>query len=308
MSASVLYDVPGPRARRISLILSIVIAALVAGLLGWSVYQLWLGGAFYQDRWDIFLDPQYWFGARGLMVGLRTTLLAFAAGSVIALLIGFLFAIGRSATKQWIRIPVTIILEFFRGMPVLLMILFVLIVAGTGPFWAVVIALGVYNGAIIGEAIRAGIASLPRGQREGGLSVGLSPMRTLMLIELPQAVRTMLPIIIAQLVVLLKDTALGYIVSSADLITIGRQLAQFYGAGQYALSTFFVLAGIYLALNLFLTWVAHFVARQVAKPRKGGKNLDGTPTQAVPLSTEAMRLTVEDAPPGPHDTSGRAGT
>jgi glutamate transport system permease protein len=100
----------------------------------------------------------------------------------------------------------------------------------------------------------------------------------------------MLPIIIAQLVVLLKDTALGYIVSSADLITIGRRLANFFGAGQYALSMFFVMLAIYLALNLTLSWIARFVSRQVAKPRKGGKNLDGTKTAPLQLSTQAMRV------------------
>lgn len=289
MSSNVLYDAPGPKAKRLSLILSIVFAIVFLALIGFGVYQLWLGGTFYQDRWDIFLEPSFWTGSTALLAGLRVTLSAFAVGSVLALVIGFAFALARASHTRWVRIPATIVLEFFRGMPVLLMILFILIVASTGPFWAVVIALGVYNGAIIGEAIRSGIASLPKGQRESGLAIGLGSFQTTVLIELPQAVRTMLPIIIAQLVVLLKDTALGYIVSSADLITIGRRLAQYYGAGQYMLSIFFVLLAIYLVLNLTLSWVARAVAARVSRPRRGGSNLDGTSTEAIPLATQTLR-------------------
>lgn len=289
MSASVLYDEPGPRARRISRILSVVLGVGFAALIGGGVYQLWLGGAFYADRWDIFQDPQYWIGQRGLLVGLRNTLTTAAIASVLAVIIGLLFALGRSARTRWVRIPVTIVLEFFRGMPVLLMILFVLLAFRFGPIEAVIAALAVYNGAIIGEAIRTGVAALPKGQRESGLAIGLSPLRTFALVELPQGVRIMLPVIIAQLVVLLKDTALGYIVSAPELITIGRDLAEFYGAGQYALSTTLVLLGIYLALNLSLTWIAHRVAKWSSKPRTKGKRIDGTPTTGIPVSTRAIR-------------------
>ena len=166
-------------------------------------------------------------------------------------------------------------------------------------YWAVVTALAVYNGAIIGEALRSGIAGLPRGQRESGLAIGMRSLQTTLLIEFPQAFRTMLPIIVAQLVVLLKDTALGYIVSSADFITIGRDLADFYGAGQYALSMFFVLLAGYLILNLALSWLARFVSKQVAKPRKGGRNLDGTKTEPLSLSTQALRTQHEANDPTP---------
>lgn len=299
MSGTVLYDAPGPKAKRVSRTLSVVFAVVFAGLVAFGVYQLWLGGAFYADRWDIFQQANTWIGAGGLLVGLGTTLSAFALGSLLALAVGFVFALARASRSQLVRIPATIVLEFFRGMPVLLMILFVFIVANTGAFWAVVIALGIYNGAIIGEAIRSGIAALPKGQRESGLALGLGSFQTTILIELPQSVRNMLPIIIAQLVVLLKDTALGYIVSSADLITIGRRLANFFGAGQYALSMFFVMLAIYLVLNLTLSWVARFVAKQVAKPRKGGKNLDGSRTEPLQLSTQALRTQHEGDDPTP---------
>ncbi len=124
----------------------------------------------------------------------------------------------RSSTIAWVRIPTGWLIEFLRGMPVLLMMLFILLVASTGAFWAVVIALILYNGTLIGEALRAGLVALPRGQREAALSVGMREFQSKMLVEFPQAFRQMLPIIVAQLVVLLKDTSLGYIVGYNEII------------------------------------------------------------------------------------------
>jgi glutamate transport system permease protein len=148
-------------------------------------------------------------------------------------------------------------------MPVLLMMLFILLVFSTGTYGAGVLALGVYNGAIIGEALRAGIQSLPKGQREAGLSIGLTPVATRFLIEFPQAFRQMLPIIIAQLVVLLKDTSLAYIVGYTELLRSGENLANFFG-NRYLFSFFFIVLGMYLTMNLTLSWVARFVARRTA--------------------------------------------
>src|SRR5699024_8650361 len=132
--------------------------------------------------------------------GVLRTLQAAGAAAVLALILGVVFALLRTANTAWIRVPTTIVLEFVRGMPVLLMMLFILLAFSSGAYWAVVLALGLYNGAIIGEALRAGLAALPRGQREAGLSLGMRELQTRMIIEFPQAFRQMLPIIVAQLV------------------------------------------------------------------------------------------------------------
>jgi glutamate transport system permease protein len=183
---------------------------------------------------------------------------------VFALILGIIFSLLRSAQTPWIRIPTAVVLEFVRGMPVLLMMLFILLVLSTGTFWAVVSALSLYNGVLIGEALRAGLASLPRGQREAGLSLGMRPMQSKMLVEFPQAFRQMLPIIIAQLVVLLKDTSLGYIVGYVELLRVTmNQLATFYG--NYYLFSFYIVALVlYLTMNLLLSWFARWVARRTA--------------------------------------------
>ncbi len=157
------------------------------------------------------------------------------------------------------RIPTAWLIEFLRGMPVLLMMLFILLVASTGAFWAVVIALILYNGTLIGEILRAGLVALPRGQREAALSVGMREFQSKMLVEFPQAFRQMLPIIVAQLVVLLKDTSLGYIVGYNEIIRNNiNNLGSFYG-NRYLFSLFVVTLAIYLAINLTLSWFARWL-------------------------------------------------
>jgi len=258
-TASVLYDAPGPKARRRSLAISIVVGAVVLALLAAAVGVLASQGIFDPERWDVFSDPLVWLR---LLQGLGVTLRIAGIAAVIAIALGMALALLRSSEHRSVRIPTTIVLEFLRGMPVLLMILFILLLFQIGAEWSVVAALAIYNGAIIGEALRSGLLSLPRGQREAGLALGLGSLQTRMVIEFPQAFRTMLPIIVAQLVVLLKDTALGYIVGTQDLLRTGRLLAEFFGAGQYAFSFFFVVLGMYLAVNLSLSALARLLARQ----------------------------------------------
>jgi glutamate transport system permease protein len=276
MSSSVLYDAPGPKARRRSKIISIVGIVLILGLVAWVVSALAaprfsINGAespslLDPSRWDIFSDVQLWLG---LGKGLGATLRMAGVAAVGALVIGLLFCFGRTSTTAWIRIPSSVLLEFFRGIPVLLLMLFTLLVFSTGAYWAGVVGLAIYNGAIIGEALRAGILSLPKGQRESGLALGLTPLKTRLIIEFPQAFRQMLPIIIAQLVVLLKDTSLAYVISYPELLRQGMTfLANYYGES-YRFSLFVVVLAIYLAINLLLSWLARVVARRTAGGARG---------------------------------------
>ena len=291
MSASALYDVPGPKARLRSKMFSIVGGAVIIGALLWLIVTLGsprttangavVTGLWDPSRWDIFLDRQLW---RSLGEGTLATLKMAAVAAVLAMTIGVLFSFGRTSTKAWIRKPTGVVLEFVRGMPVLLMMFFVLIVFSTGGFAAGVLALGLYNGAIIGEALRAGIAALPRGQREAGLAIGLTPMATRLRIEFPQAFRQMLPVIIAQFVVLLKDTSLAYIVTYVELLRVGLNYMTNYYGSQYFFSLFFVVLAIYLTMNLSLSWLARVIARRTG-PKGGGA---GTTDDTKPLDPQIV--------------------
>lgn len=305
MSTSrVLFDAQGPRGRRFSLIASLIAGVLILAGVAWIFSILAtprvassgveLPSMLDPSRWDIFFEPQIWsFIGQGVVA----TLQAAGVAAVGAVALGVIFSLLRSAESAWIRIPVTVVLEFFRGMPVLLMMLFILLVGSTGAFWAVVIALTLYNGALIGESLRAGLVSLPRGQREAGLSLGMRPLQSRLLIEFPQAFRQMLPIIVAQLVVLLKDTSLGYIVGYPELIRATmNNLASFYG-NRYLFSLFFVTFVIYLIMNLSLSAVARWLSKRTEsggrKAAKGAKMPPIDPNSALLDETAAATALAE---------------
>lgn len=280
---SVLYDAPGPKAIVRSRVISVLGALLILGGLVWLILALGAPkvsangavqpGLWDASRWDVFSDVQVW---RTLGLGAVNTLRMAVVAAAFALGLGIVFSFARASETKWVRIPATIVLEFVRGMPVLLMMLFMLLVFSTGSFWAGVAALSVYNGAIIGEALRAGIASLPRGQREAGLSIGLTPISTRFRIEFPQAFRQMLPIIIAQLVVLLKDTSLAFVVGYGELLRSGANLTNFFGS-RYAFSFFFIVLAIYLSMNLLLSWAARIIARRTGSQAGGVTTPDEEP-------------------------------
>ncbi|MEJ1156262.1 ABC transporter permease subunit [Microbacterium marmarense] len=291
-SANVLFDAPGPRARRASLIGSIIAGVLILGAVVWLVFTLaaerqsggiTLPGMFDSSRWEALAQQRFW---EIVGEGVMATLAAAAIAAVGAIALGMAFSLMRSSEIAWVRIPTAWLIEFLRGMPVLLMMLFILLVASTGAFWAVVVALVLYNGTLIGEALRAGLASLPRGQREAALSVGMGVFQSKILVEFPQAFRQMLPIIVAQLVVLLKDTSLGYIVGYHELIrSTMNQLSAALG-NRYLFTLFAVTLVIYLVINLSLSWFARWLSRRTSsgygssrKAKRAAGDVD--PDQAI---------------------------
>ncbi|MEO5780178.1 MAG: amino acid ABC transporter permease [Arthrobacter oryzae] len=263
---SVLYDVPGPKARRFSLIASIVGALLIAGLLALAIVTLATQGIFEARRWEIFGNPNVW---KLIGDGLGATLTAAAVAAVIAFPLGLVISLLRISLVPAIRIPIRVVLEFLRGMPVVLMMFFVLLVFGTSSYVAVVAGLVLYNAAIFAEIIRAGVQSLPKGQREAGLAIGLTSFQSRLFVELPQAIRRMLPSLVAQLVVLLKDTSLGYIVAYGELLRAVQVMADFLGP-QFLFPIFFVAAAVYILINLAVSRLAIWIERRGSKKAAGG--------------------------------------
>ena len=276
MTSSVLYDAPGPKTRRISKIVSIVGLLAMGGAIAWLLATLaapreiqpglMQSGLFDSSRWNIFYEPfqgysplQVWYG---IFTGLMATFSAAIVATVLAMVLGLVVCLLRLAKNMGVRVSTTIMLEFVRGMPVLLMMLFILLVSGISTFWVVVAALALYNGVVIGEAIRSGIQSLPRGQREAGLALGLSSLQVRLVIELPQALRQMMPTIVAQVVVLLKDTSLAYIIGYEDLLKKITHLSNFYG-DRYFFSVFFVALVAYLLVNLSVSRFAWHLSKHV---------------------------------------------
>ena len=159
----------------------------------------------------------------GLLVTLE---MAFSA-ILLAVVFGLIFGVGKLSDHAWIRWPCWAVVEFFRAVPVLLLMVLFFYSYGinrgeTGAYWSVVLALMFYNGAVLAEVFRAGIQAVPHGQAEAAYAVGMRKTQVMNVIMLPQAVKIMLPAIISQCVVALKDTSLGYVVAAPGLTAVGR--------------------------------------------------------------------------------------
>ena len=271
---SVLYDIPGPKAERRNLILAVVTVVVVAALIAFVIWRLSLTNQFSPAKWNVFTYTLVWETIGQMLLN---TLRAFALAAVLSLALGFLLAIGRLSDHAWVRVPVTVITEAFRAVPVLVMMMILYYGMPTlgvkvDPYWAVVIALMVYNGSVLAEALRAGIESLPKGQKEAGFAIGLRKSGVMMLILLPQAVRAMLPVIVAQLVVAMKDTALGFIITYQELLYYAKLLSS--QPGRPILQSALVIGGIYVVMCLILSGIARWLDM---RPRRSPKLKGVTP-------------------------------
>lgn len=254
--SSVLFDVPGPRARRRNTILAVVTIVVVVAVIGFLLWRLSLTNQFSAQKWNVFTYSVVWASIGEMLLN---TLRAFALAAVLSLALGFILAIGRMSDHAWVRVPVTVVTEFFRAVPVLVMMMILYyglptLGVKTDPYWAVVIALMLYNGSVLAEALRAGIESLPRGQKEAGYAIGLRKSGVMTLILLPQAIRAMLPVIVAQLVVTMKDTALGFIITYQELLYYAKLLSS--QPGRPILQAALVIGGIYIIMCLILSGIA----------------------------------------------------
>lgn len=265
---TVLFDAPGPRARAINVGLT-VSGALVAVAVAWLVIvQLGSHAQLQPFMWTAFLAPDTWTAY--LLPGLAATFQATVLSVVLAGLFGILFGAGRLAHSVWLRRICGVIVEFFRAVPVLIMMIFAFgvfssvgwFVPSINPLLGVVTALTLYNGSVIAELVRSGVHALPRGQAEAGLSIGLTPGQVLRMIQLPQALVAMLPALIAQLVVVLKDTALGYIIFFPELVSAAKIL----GSNKAnVVPAYLVAALLYVVLNYLVTRVAALVERRLRR-------------------------------------------
>jgi glutamate transport system permease protein len=246
----------------------------VLGVLYLAYRQLDSRGQWESERWQIFTDPPLGQSAedvwRSLVVtGLGATLRAAAVSALIAAVVGLVLAIARMARVRWVRWPTTAVIEFYRGLPVVLLMFFGVIALGLPIFSGVVFGLVIYNSSIIAEILRAGIVSLPKGQSEAAYAIGLSRTQTLLIILLPQAVRRMLPSLVSQLVVLLKDSSLGFIIGYAELLRRLQQNTQFFGQ-RYWFQFFVVGAAIYIAVNFTLSRLAVWLEHRGTAKAAGG--------------------------------------
>ncbi|MCB5164629.1 amino acid ABC transporter permease [Streptomyces bambusae] len=289
--SSVLYDTPGPKARTRNILYTVVFLAAFAGALVWVLTTMADKGQLAAEKWSPFVnDGAVW--TTFLLPGLAETLKAAALAIVIALPLGALLGVGRLSDHRWIRIPAGAVVELFRAIPVLMLMLFgfALFVQFTDigpelrPFYAVVAGLVLYNAAVIAEVVRAGIHALPHGQSDAAKALGMRKGQAMTNVLLPQAVSLMLPALVSQLVVILKDTALGgALLGVEDLLSAYQTIPANYGANTIA--TLVVIAVIYIVVNFALTSFASWLERRLRASKKTScPDGDITPEEAALLA------------------------
>jgi len=310
---AVLYDTPGPRARRTTLITSIVVGVLVVVGAYFLVYKpLEANGEFTMEKWGPLIDPsneyfsQVW---QRIADGFKATLIAAALAVIGSLIFGMLLAVARVELKSikhrryvGVSPPVAVLLrvvtraldwisrifiEVFRGLPVVITIVFVWLglpsmgVELGNVLWYLVLGLVLYNTVVIAEILRSGMEGLPAGQREAAEAIGLSTGQTIRIILLPQALRIMLPALISQLVVVLKDTSLGFIIGYEEILRVTTQIVQFL---HNQIQMYIVVGTIYILINYGLSKLAGYAQRRLARGRKT-RNL---PTEAPPAAVAVV--------------------
>ncbi|HEX2301473.1 MAG TPA: amino acid ABC transporter permease [Pseudonocardiaceae bacterium] len=274
MSTSVLFDQPGPRTRRRILLASVAAGAGLAVLAVLVVLRLHAQGQLSEEKWGPILNPaNSYFVA--LWTGLGQALLRNVQAAVLAmafsLLLGTLLAVTRISLPRWGRWAVVVPMELFRGLPVVIVIFFAARALPTlgvdlPLLWYLVIGLTAYNSVIIAEIVRAGLASLPRGQAEAAAAVGLTRGQSMRSILLPQAFRAMLPALISQLVVIFKDTSLGFVILYAEAVRFA-QIATQIPELRNPLQLYLTVGVIFILINYLLSMLAVWVERRLSQAR-----------------------------------------
>jgi glutamate transport system permease protein len=259
--SAVLFDAQGPIARRRAAIGTVAAAVAAAALLGWVLWKLYKEGEFEAELWEDLAQPNI---ARAIWTGLVGTLAAAAVAIVLSVVFGGLMAVARLSDHAVIRGPAFVVVEFFRAVPLLLLIMFLFIGFSDilNAYWALVLALMLYNGSVLAEVFRAGINAVPRGQSEAAYSIGMRKSQVMSSVLLPQAVAIMLPAIVSQLVVVLKDTALGVIIAYGDLVYEANGIAQFV---RHTIVPLTLAALIFIAINYSLSRLAVWLEARFAR-------------------------------------------
>ncbi|MFH8344307.1 amino acid ABC transporter permease [Streptomyces sp. NPDC018045] len=257
-ATTALYDVPGPQTRRRHRLYGAAATVVILAILAWAGYLLVDTGQFSARKWT----PFAYRGIQELLLeGLANTLKAFACAAVLSLVLGAVLAAGRLSDHAPVRWVSTLLVEFFRAMPVLVMIFFVYVALRAEPLYALIAGLTLYNGSVLAEVFRAGVHAVDRGQREAGYALGMRKTQVMTYVLVPQAVRAMLPTIISQLVVALKDTSLGFLITYEEFLHAGKLIASNLDYDLPFIPVVMIVSPIYIGMCMLLSWCAYRVAK-----------------------------------------------
>ncbi len=294
--SSVLIEELGPRGRRRAFIGSVVSSLLIAAALAFLLYRFQVNGILDLDQWQPFTAR---VNLGFLFEGLINTFRAAVVAALLSIAFGFLLALGRLALSSPLRWLTRTYVELFRSVPLLIMIFAAFLGLPefgieVSRYTALVAALTAYNSAVLAEIFRAGILSLDRGQTEAAQAIGLSYWQQMRIVILPQAVRRMIPAIVAQLATITKDTALGFVIGYEEFLRRGQGFAEF---ANNLLPSYIFVAVVYFILIYVLSRLARRLEVQqrrklgAAKIKVGGglEDIEALGEDADELDAERTR-------------------
>lgn len=257
-----LYEAPGPRTHRRMVVGTIVSALVVLWLVYLVWHQFYVTGQFAPRYWSFFAQWPTW---RFLIDGFRGTIAVAVTAGVISLVLGMLLMLGRVSENRALSVVCRVVIDFFRGVPSLLLIyFFFLIVPQYGikmpSFWMLTLPVALAAAGVLAEVFRAGVNAVPKGQVEAAYSLGLTRGKVMRRIVLPQAIHYVIPSLISQLVVVVKDTTVAYVVSYPDLMQNARVLITSYDS---LVSVYLVVAIIYILINYAINQASAYVSRRM---------------------------------------------
>jgi len=232
------------------------IAFLAASFLGFALLSFVVG------KLLVFMPEPIGSRSSLFVEGAKITLLITLYSAVFGLIVGVLLGLARGSPRPWLRLPALIYIWLIRGTPVLVQILFVFYALPElvpqlqlDEFWAAAIALGLNVGAYNAEVIRAGIQAVPPGQSEAARSLGLSNVKTLRWIVLPQAIRIVVPPLVNNVVALLKDSSLASTIGLLELSLAGQRISSETFLPVPVLTTVALLYLTYTTAITLVTWM-----------------------------------------------------
>ncbi|WHZ13071.1 MAG: ABC transporter, permease protein (cluster 3, basic aa/glutamine/opines) [Burkholderiaceae bacterium] len=244
----ILFGAPSPRARAVIRAMSVIAAAVLLVLAAGIAVRFHTAGQLDARLWRYFAWPTTW---AFLGEGLLGTMASAAMAGVIALGLGLVLLIGRLARPRLLRWPSVAAIEFLRGTPTLLLIYVCFLVLPQvgiklGTYWMLTLPIAFSTAAVVAEVYRAGVLAVPRGQADAARSLGLTEAQVFFSVVFPQALRYIVPALVAQLVIVVKDTTFGYVVTYGELMQNAKVLIANYHA---LVPVYLVVAMLYCLVN-----------------------------------------------------------
>ena len=258
----ILFGAPSPQAQTVTRVVSAIAAAVLLLLAAGIVFRFHSAGQLEVRLWEFFTWSTTWtFLAKGLL----GTLASASMAGVIALSLGLVLLVGRLARPRLVRWPSIALIEFLRGTPTLLLIYVCFLVLPAigiklSTYWMLTLPIGLSTAAVVAEVYRAGVLAVPRGQTNAARSLGMTEAQVFFTIVFPQALRYIVPALVAQLVIVVKDTTFGYVVTYGELMQNAKVLIANYNS---LVPVYLVVAALYCLVNYGISRASKRLGRPI---------------------------------------------